>query len=193
MDTLSESTQDLTEDQLEVMMAVMEVFIITEDEFMVLIGFDPRQWAGEIDRLKKEEGALQAKSLGFPHDPECHQQPYSLHYMFPLSLSPDRYETIEEFEFVVWLFKVWNIKVREIAGNSENIKATMRRIKTMSVWLAYRFGDDNQVSRAIDLKETIEWINYFRYTHGCFDLESGALIDRETPVIRELKDKWGLE
>lgn len=203
MDTPSESIQDLSpNDEFEWQLALMDTFRLTEDELMVCLKIDPSQWAGEfcgsIDEAAVKarvihECALQSKSLGFPCDPKQHQRPHDMINMFPLVLSPDWYDTPKEFEFVVWLFKVWNIKVREIAGNSENIKAAMRRIRTMSIWVAYYFGDEDYYARCCKLKQSINMINDLRYMHGCLDLEHDILIDRETPVIRELKDKWGLE
>lgn len=203
MDTPCTSTQDLSPAvEFDGQLALIDTFDRTEEELMVYAEFDPRQWAGEFDKRIDDAGvregviqaaALIASEMGFPCDPASHQQPHSLICMFPLNLSPDHYETPEEFEFAVWLFFVWVSEVLKIAGSSKDIEGAMKRVKTMSVRLAYHFGDDDPVSRAIGVEKAIRWINDLRYMHGCLDLESGALIDRETPVIRELKDKWGLE
>lgn len=167
----------------------MDVYELSATDLKILAEeFHPER-ASDISQVKRDAGLLLTRAAGLPCG-EDHQQPYDFVRMFPISLSPDMYETHEEFIGVVFLFYLWVYKCKEIL-KVETFDQGIRQIKVMSVWLAYLYGDANRTIRRIELSEALFWIKWFRFTEGCFDLDSGALIDPETAALREFVATWG--
>lgn len=171
---------------LEVIALLMDVFVMSEDELSAYAEFDVALWVSDIGTRKYEVGQKIAEALGYPSSLFCHQQPYDLVKMFPLSLSEDVYDEVDSFELAVWLFSLWSNRVLDHAASSD-LNTAMARIRAMNILLAHYFGDDIPLIRSIYLRDSLFWTEYFRNTHGCFDLERGVLIDRLTPLMRELR------
>ena len=51
--------------------------------------------------------------------------------------------------------------------------------------LVISYGHSNPTLRRIDLECALERINWFRFTHGCFDMDSGVLADPDSAAMRE--------
>jgi hypothetical protein len=135
--------------------------------------------------------------LGIPSDPDCHQQPHDFARAFPLPLELDesKFEdmdiaaaeiTVNRALFVIWvlLFTALIHRYRKagLSGSDLTIEV-MKKLRIATVWLANYFCGDERIRQASD---SIDW---FIFTAGCFDLETGNLIDRELPLQREFEEQ----
>ena len=168
---------------------LMDIFELSAADLKILAEEFCPEFARDIDQVKRDIGLWLAKAAGLPCG-EYHQQPYDLVRMFPISLSPDECGSPEEFEGVAFIFYLWAYKFREIL-KSIAFDEAIRQIKTISVAIAYHYGDANNTRRWIELTEALRWIRWFRCTEGCFDQDSGALVDSDTAVLREFIATWG--
>lgn len=168
---------------------LMDTFSMPETELKIVVGEYRPEFALDIDQVKRDIGLWLTKAAGLPCG-EDHQQPYDFVRMFSMSLSPDMYETHEEFDDVVILFYIWAFRSHQIL-KSETFDDAIRQIKAMSVKIAYYFGAANKTIRRIELSEAISWIKWFHCTYDCFDMASGALIDPERAALREFLATWG--
>jgi hypothetical protein len=133
------------------------------------------------DMILDESGRL-AESLKLPCNPTYHQQPYDLRHLFPFAWLTD---SCDDDEMVVSnrvILLLWVYRFRTLANEFEpvDVLGQMRRV---TLKLVHYFGDTNR------LTGSLEWFDWFEYTDGCFDLRSGALIDRELPALREFEAK----
>lgn len=174
----------------KVTVTLCDIYDFIERELMIYVSqFDPR-WPDHIDKMKREAGELIARLMGFPCNWDQHQQPHDIIKMFPFSLSPHAYDTREEFELVVLLFWLWIVRI-SLWVKEHDIETVMANIRALGIGLNHHFGSDNKTIRRIAYEGMMDWVEWFRFTHGCFDLESGILTDRETPTMREVLAKWG--
>lgn len=167
---------------------LMDIFELSAADLKILAEECHPSLAENISETKRDVGLMLSKFADLPCG-EDHQQPYDFVRMFPLSLSADMYEP-EELEVIVFLFFLWAYKCREIL-KSGSFDDAIRQIKTMGVGIAYYYGAANNTVRKIELLDALHWIRWFRCTEGCFDLESGALIDPERAALREFMATWG--
>lgn len=168
---------------------LMDAFSMPEMELKIVAGEYRPEFAFDIDKVKRDIGLWLTKAAGLPCG-EDHQQPYDFVRMFSMSLSPDMYETHEEFDDVVFLFYIWAFRSHQIL-KSETFDDAISQIRTMSVEIAYYFGATNKTIRRIELLDALSWIRWFRCTEGCFDLDSGALVDPDKAALREFLATWG--
>lgn len=92
---------------------------------------------------------------------------------------------------------LWGIKLCEIATKNRSIfndaddalVQTMYDLRDIAYRLLLLFWPDRY-----ELEQSFyvlnEYSSYLIHTRGCFDLESGDLVDRETPALREFLS-WG--
>ena len=92
---------------------LMDTFSMPETELRIVAEYFLPEFAFDIDKVKRDIGLWLTKAAGLPCG-EDHQQPYDFVRMFSMSLSPDMYETHEEFEWVVFLFYLWAFRSHQI-------------------------------------------------------------------------------
>jgi hypothetical protein len=132
-------------------------------------------------------GTVIADALGLPCQ-ETHQQPYDAALMFPLSLSPDMYDTKDEFEVVVFLFFTWTCVIRKLARESSgDIDNLFKKIRSINITLTHFFGSNNRTIRRIEFEGSEDKRTWLQCTHGGYDLDSGVLTEegREIATMRE--------
>ena len=127
-----------------------------------------------------------AKSLGLPSS-HTHQQPYDLVRLFPLPWRHS-YQVDDEEDIIIYriLFILW---FQAAMRNSDEIepKDRLAELQLISENLVHYFGDSNAEDRRIQFNVAKDGFNWFKFTEGCFDLATGALIDRELPALREFE------
>jgi hypothetical protein len=127
-----------------------------------------------------------AKLLGLPSNPKYHQQPYDLVRLFPLPLRSDQSDNEEEIVLYRLLFVLWFLAAMR---DSDVLEPSERlfELKLISANLVHYFGDRNGEFRTIQWRVAKDCFDWFAFTEGCFDLETGALIEREKPALREFE------
>lgn len=183
-----------TKDDLHPPKAMLDTFGLKESEFWVLYDiFAPHipRWANDIEQTKHELGMMLCQLARMPHE-NSHQQPYDFIRQFPLSLSPDRYETQDDFEVVVILFVLWAAQCIEYLKDPD-IDSALLDIEWLSVCIARSYGDSNNTVMRIELSDALGWVRWFRCTHNCFDMDTGGLADPDTAALRDfmMRRKWG--
>lgn len=147
------------------------------------------------------------RMVAIPDGSNRHEQPHDFKRLFPLPLTglpiseyvDGEWDAERPLEHMTPAFFVeWAIAMGERFKSISDEGAPSEEVIDEAYWDILMMG-----ARLLALATPKGMYGYFEimkrdlkylvFTRGCFDLESGALIDRETPVIRELKDKWGLE
>jgi hypothetical protein len=139
------------------------------------------------DMILDESGRL-AESLKLPCNPTYHQQPYDLRHLFPFVWLTDSCDDDEMLVSNRVIFLLWVYRFRKLASELEPVGA-LRQMRRVTLKLVHYFGNENGVERKILLSQSLDWFDWFEYTDGCFDIRSGALIDRELPALREFEAK----
>ncbi|HCP78652.1 MAG: hypothetical protein CML16_04455 [Pusillimonas sp.] len=170
-----------------------------------LRGIDPHEpWV--LDTIVREYVVETLQILGLPSDFSRHEQPYIWLHLFPhprassslyeFATDPDDDERPME-PLIPVLLSLWCIKLRELAveyraiiGESDDVwillLGDVRRIGQRLLLLTWPKG---HVIRA--QQELLnDYIEYFYFCRGSFDLESGSLSDREIPALCEFAQRY---
>lgn len=137
------------------------------------------EWHEVLDMIGREL----AKIEGYPFTTND-QQPFDMRQTFPLSLSPDMYDTPTDHEFVKWLYWLWACSIIH-HGKGEAIDTINRHIRLLNLRLVHTFMDVTKES-ASGLINSIDWLNNLRIQHGLHDISSGQLIDSDEYTLRQL-------
>ncbi len=149
---------------------------------------DHDQW----DRYNPEiDFAQLTKKLGFPYDLALNEQPRQMGKLWPLSIHSDTSNCEDEIFLNRVLFVPWLERAHELADSLPPDEA-LRQIQVMSEKLVHYFGG-NRVWRECQTEQVKEWATWLRCTHGCFDMDSGALTDagRAVAALRDIMMKGG--
>lgn len=127
-----------------------------------------------------------AKRWGLPSNPKYHQQPYDLVRLFPMPLRS--YASDDESEIIVnrMLLPLFLFTANQLSEGRE-LTEVLIDLRSIVFRLVRYFGDGNSEIRTFQFQYASEWFDWFTYTAGCFDVDSGVLIDRETPALREFE------
>ncbi len=138
--------------------------------------------------------SMLAKALGLPSDHDYHEQPYDLLRMWglPFSLDAINYQyardvDIQVFEalFCFWIF--WSI---ETANRGKAIGLGVDDViydihyKSLQIMYFFMFPDKWFKYKIKTMEKKRSW---FIFTAGCFDLESGALVNPERATDRDFE------
>ncbi len=158
-----------------------------------------------ITSLVRADLIASLRNLGLPCDPDKHDAPVQFLNLCPISRScssideymNDPADDERPMEILTpVLLPLWSIKFRELS--QENLAAT----KTTEDALEVTLDDLHMVTIRLLLLTWPKYVKshlwaldfyskYFRYARGCFDLESGCLVNRELPALREYIDTYG--
>lgn len=178
---------------------ILKRILVTLQEMFFTLSLDELKSilksAGQVDPDTHDQAILQigeivARSMGVPCDPVKFQQPYDAVRMYPLSINPDAYDSDAEFELAFHLAVIWTYTVQKIFREYPFNKA-IGLVRAIGIRVAAQQGDDNPVIKRFQMAQVCDWTNWFRCTEGCFDMESGALIDPERAALREFMATWG--
>ena len=138
--------------------------------------------------------------MGIPCDPAMHQQPTDFARLFPLHL--EDYQTAFDDKDVGLditenriIFYIWyehshrQILYWQKVGSTpdEIVEDLVREMEVQAIQLGYYFGSLREARYRIDdIKDLSRW---FRVTAGCFDLETGNLIDPDRAALREFESR----
>lgn len=158
-----------------------EVFDLHPRRTWELLGRYPDhlEWREVLNKI----GCELAEMEGYPYTLND-QQPYDIQHTYPLSLSPDMYDTSEDHEVAMRLYWLWACSIMYHC-KGKDIDKINKHIRYMNVrlWRTYMVRSKENAFRLIN---SIDWLNILRIQHGLHDIPSGQLIDREEYTLRQL-------
>ena len=123
------------------------------------------------------------RSMGIPCGLKMHQQPYDFPRMFTFPLNSYQSELEGEAQGVDiimnrMLFCLFVCSLQFKLAGCRDANLILLEAHLMAVRMVDSFGPDNRELRRIMMDESQRWVNWFLDTLGCFDLETGSLIDK---------------
>lgn len=159
--------------------------------------FGPREAASAVGWL--------CRMVAIPDDSERHEPPHDFKRLFPLPLTG---LSISEYVDGEWdaelplehmtpvYFLAWAIAVGERFKSIRGEGVVSEEVLTEAYWDILMMGarllalatPKGMYSCFEIMKRDLK---YLIFTRGCYDLETGELVDRETPALREYIDRFG--